>query len=401
MLKTLASALALLAGTAAAQPVDQGPRNTDLDPAFPEQTRAPARDSGVTLTAEPFAEGLENPWAIAELPDGAGFLVTERPGRLRHVSASGEVSEPIPGLPEVLDQEQGGLLDVALDPGFADNRRIWWTYAKPMGDGLSATAAARGTLSGDMAQVTDATDVFVQEPPSPTPMHYGSRIDFDDAGHVFITTGEHFTEEERQLAQDPQATYGKVIRLNLDGSIPEGNPFAGGGGVASIWSLGHRNIQAAAVRPETGAFWLVEHGPQGGDELNRTEAGANYGWPVVTYGENYDGSPVGGGQAQAEGQDFVQPVYFWDPVIAPSGMTFVSGAHFPEWEGDALVGGLIAGSIVRLDLEGTGEDTRVTGEERLAEGLGRLRDLLIASDGAVMVVLDESGGPSVQRLTRE
>lgn len=396
MFRSLAASLALT-GAALAQPVEQGQRNTEFQPSFPEQTRAPARDSGVALTAGDFAEGLSHPWGIDELPDG-GFLVTERAGNLRHLSAEGTVSDPIAGLPEVLAEEQGGLLDIAVDPGFADNRRIWWTYAKPLDGGMSATAAAHGTLSDDLSEVTDVTDVFVQDPPSPTPMHHGSRLAFDGQGHVYITTGEHFTAMERELAQGPDNTYGKVIRLNLDGSIPDGNPFADGAGNPGIWSLGHRNIQAAAIRPATDALWIVEHGPQGGDEVNRPEAGGNYGWPMVSYGETYQGTPVGTGEASAG--DYIQPVYFWDPVIAPSGMTFVSGQAFPEWDGDLLIGGLVTQDIVRLELTGEGAQTRITGEERLMQGIGRVRDVIVASDGALMVLLDEPDGATVQRLSR-
>ncbi|AHM04721.1 PQQ-dependent oxidoreductase, gdhB family [Roseibacterium elongatum DSM 19469] len=302
-----------------AQPVADGPPNRPgTTPAFAAQTEAPEQISGFELARETVATGLERPWAVAVLPDGAGYLVTERPGRVRHVSRAGAVSDPIAGVPEVLARRQGGLLDVALSPDFMDNRVIFLTYARPMGDGLSATAAARAVLSEDLSRLNEVTEIFVQTPPSPTPMHYGSRI-LPVGDHVFVTTGERFTDAERALAQDPAATYGTVVRLLANGDIPAGNPFAGTEGARpEIWSLGHRNIQGAALHPETGDLWTIEHGPAGGDELNRIEPGANYGWPVVSYGVNYDGSSVGLGEA-AHAPDFTEPRYYWDPVIAPGG----------------------------------------------------------------------------------
>jgi glucose/arabinose dehydrogenase len=271
---------------------------------------------------------------------------------------------------------------------------IYWAYAKPLGGGRSATAAARGRLAEDLSEVTEVEDIFVQEPPSPTPMHYGSRILFDGEGHAFITTGEHFTEEERVLAQELGSTYGKVVRVHPDGSVPEDNPFVGQeGAIGSIWSLGHRNIQGAAFHPETGELWVIEHGPQGGDELNRIEPGANYGWPVVSYGENYDGTPVGEGIARHSG-DFVEPRYYWDPVIAPAGAIFYRGDMFAEWRGDLLISSLEPGGVVRLELDG---DT-VTGEERLLPDQGRIRDIIEAPDGALLVLVDDPRG-AVLRLT--
>lgn len=389
----LAAGLVLAGALLIRAQVTQGERNApQLEPAFAGQTRAPAVDSGVALTAVPFAEGLENPWGIAPLPDGA-WLITERPGRMRVVSAAGEVSAPVAGLPEVLAERQGGLLDVAVGPSFAQDRRIYWTYAKPVGGGLSVTAAARGVLSEDRRQVTDVQDIFVQEPPSPTPMHYGSRLAFDGAGHVFITTGEHSSGPERVLAQDLGTTYGKVIRLNLDGSVPADNPYAAGGGIGSIWSYGHRNLQGATIAPDTGRLWTVEHGPRGGDELNTPEAGKNYGWPVISYGVNYNGSDVGEGIAAREGME--QPRYFWDPVIAPSGMVFYQGEMFPEWQGDLLIGSLTPGGLVRLTLEGE----RVTGEEVLLPDLGRVRDVEVAPDGSLLLLIDQQDG-AVMRISR-
>jgi glucose/arabinose dehydrogenase len=260
-----------------------------------------------------------------------------------------------------------------------------------MGVGTSATAAARARLSEDMTMLEEVQDIWVQEPPSPVPAHYGSRIVID-GDIAWITTGEHFTEQERQKAQSPDATFGKVIRVHTDGSIPQDNPFVGQDGNDSIWSLGHRNIQAADLRPGSGEFWLVEHGPQGGDELNHAQAGGNYGWPVVSYGENYDGTPVGSGEAHHEPKGFTPPRYYWDPVIAPSGMTFYEGDLFP-WQGDVLIGSLAPGALVRLEMEG---DT-VTGEERLLQDRGRIRDVVEAADGSLLVLVDSEAG-AVLRL---
>lgn len=364
----------------------------DFAPAFAEQTRAPAIESGFALQTAPFAGGLSHPWGMELLPDGS-WLVSERPGRLRLISADGAASEPVAGLPEVLAQRQGGLLDVAADPAFADSRVIYWSYAKPLEGGHSATAVARGVLSPDAGRLADVRDIFVQDPPSPTAAHYGSRLAFDGAGHLFITTGEHFTPAERQLAQDLGTSYGKVIRVLPDGSVPADNPFATGGGLGTIWSYGHRNLQGAAIDPASGRLWTLEHGPRGGDELNHPEPGRNYGWPVISYGINYNGTAVGEGISAREGME--QPVYYWDPVIAPSGMVFYQGAMFPEWQGSLLIGSLTPGGLVRLTLDGD----RITGEERLLPDLGRVRDVAVAPDGALMVLIDDDDG-AVMRISR-
>lgn len=392
-----AFALATLPLTALAQPVEEGQENVPGNtPAFPEQTEAPAQETDVALERNRIAQGFVHPWAVAVLPGEAGYLVTERPGHLRHVTRDGEVSDPISGVPEVLNQRQGGLLDVALAPDFAESRVIYLTYAKPMNDGMSVTAAARAILSEDLESLREVEDIFVQEPPSPNPMHYGSRVVPSEDGPVYVTTGEHFTEEERQLAQELDTTYGKVVRVNPDGSVPDGNPFAGDDeAIDTVWTYGHRNIQGAALHPETDQLWTIEHGPAGGDELNRIEAGNNYGWPVVSYGINYDGTEVGSGEARHE-PDFTEPVYYWDPVIAPGGMVFYEGDMFPEWQGDILASGLVSASIVRLELE----DGLVVGEERLVEGVGRVRDVAVDLDGAVLFITDAENGGLFRLATR-
>ena len=373
---------------AAAQDFDYGQRNTDFPPAFPEQFRAPLAQSEVELETETLAGGLVHPWGIAVLPDEAGYLVTERAGQLRHVTADGAVSAPIAGVPEVFAREQGGLLDVAVSPDFVSDRMVYMTYAKPIGgEGQSATAAARGVLSDDLSELTEVEDIFVQDPPSDAPMHYGSRILLPGDGTAIVTTGEHFTEETRVFAQDLDKTYGKVIRVNVDGSAPDDNPFVGDeAAVDTIWSYGHRNVQGAALQKD-GTLWTIEHGPKGGDELNRPEAGLNYGWPVISYGKNYDDTPVGSGESKQEGME--QPVYFWDPVIAPGGMMFHAGETFADWNGDLLIGSLNPGGVVRLSLN---EDGLVTEEERLLRDQGRVRDVEVLEDGSFLFITDFDNG---------
>jgi glucose/arabinose dehydrogenase len=365
------------------------------EPAYTDQFRAPLLKSGYALQTRKLATGLEYPWAIAELPAGSGYLVTDRPGRLRHVAPDGAVSAPIEGVPEVENRlpdtgwaTQAGLLDVKLGPDFAQDRRIYLTYAKPLPDDMSVTAAARAVLSEDMRRLTDFEEIFVQAPPSPTRMHYGSRIVFDERGHAFITTGEHSSLMERDFAQQLDKTYGKVIRVNLDGSIPHDNPFVGVEGADEvIWSYGHRNVQGAVMKD--GFLFVLEHGPAGGDELNMPMPKRNYGWPLVSYGVRYAGVAVGTGLPRMAGLE--EPLYFWDPVIAPGDLAVYEGDAFPAWNGDLLAGALVAGGLVRLDIEGV----MVHGEERLLTELGRVRDVEVLSDGTLLVATDFADGALV------
>lgn len=375
---------ALMATGACAQGVAQGAKNApQFGPAFPNQTRAPALDSGVALEIEVLADGLDTPWGVEVLPDG-GYLVTERSGALRIVK-EGEAGPPISGVPEVLAQRQGGLLDVALAEDFSTSRVIFLTYAKPMQGGMSATAAARAVLSADGTSLSELRDVFVQTPPSPNAMHFGSRV-VPQGEYLYITTGEHFSNREREFSQDLDKTYGKVVRVRLEGGAAAGNPFN-----SEVWTLGHRNVQGADIRPSDGSLWTLEHGAAGGDELNKSVAGANYGWPVVSYGVNYNGSPIGSGKARQDG--FAEPNYYWDPVIAPGGFAFYEGAMFEGWEGNVLAASLNPGGLVRLVLEGD----RVVGEERFLDGEIRVRDVEIDRDGAILI-LDNSEG-RLLRLT--
>lgn len=349
--------------------------------------------SAGSIQVETVAKGLAKPWGLAFLPDGS-MLVTEKAGRLRHVAADGTVSEPISGVPEVDAGGQGGLLDVTVHPDFAENRLVAISYSEP-GPGGNSTAAAFATLSDDMSRLEDLKVVFSQKPKVESRGHFGSRVVFDGEGHVYITTGERMTDKFRVQAQDLGSHLGKIIRLNEDGSVPDDNPFAGQADAQpEIWSYGHRNVQAAAMNPASGALWAIEHGPKGGDELNIPEPGKNYGWPVVSYGVNYDGTPVNKGAHEAAGM--VGPIYQWTPVIAPSGMMFHSGAMFPEWKGDLFVGGLKSTALVRLDVEGGA----IKGEERMIEALGqRIRDVAEGPDGAIYVITDANNG-AVLRISR-
>jgi glucose/arabinose dehydrogenase len=346
-----------------------------------QRSPTPAFTPGV-VKAEVVAEGLEHPWGLAMLPDGR-MLVTERPGRLRIVAADGKLSPPLGGVPAVNAKEQGGLLDVALDPAFASNHVIYLSYAEPGPNGTSGTAVARAVL-GDSV-LTNVRVIYSQEPKLNSNLHYGSRIVFRPDSTMFVTQGERYTA--RKKAQDKLSYYGKILRLNRDGSVPKDNPFVGkSDALPAIWSYGHRNMQGAAIDPRTGRLWTVEHGARGGDELNHPEPGRNYGWPAITYGIDYNGSRIGSG-AVADGME--QPVYYWDPVIAPSGLLIYSGDKFPQWKGNFFIGGLASMALVRLEMNGD----RVVKEERyLGELHERIRDVVQGNDGYIYVITDSDRG---------
>lgn len=327
------------------------------------------------------ARGLEHPWGLAFLPDGR-MLVTERPGRLRIVSADGSLSAPLAGVPAVVAEGQGGLLDVALAPEFAQSRLIYLSYSEPGAGGTAGTAAARGRLGERGLENVEV--IFRQEPKVSGRAHFGSRFVFTPDGYLFITTGER---NRRDDSQDLSRHMGKVIRLRPDGSVPADNPFVGRSGARpEIWSYGHRNIQGAALHPETHELWTVEHGARGGDELNTPKPGRNYGWPVITYGRDYSGARIGVGTAR-EGME--QPVHYWDPSIAPSGLLFYTGDRFPGWRGNLFVGALEFELLARLELDGS----RVVAEERLLQGFGdRIRDVRQGPDGLIYLLTDEENG---------
>ncbi|HYR71591.1 MAG TPA: PQQ-dependent sugar dehydrogenase [Candidatus Acidoferrum sp.] len=358
--------LALLAPPALAQEAPRSPT--------PKPVKLAAKVTDVAV-------GLEHPWGVEFLPDGR-FLVTERPGRLRVVNRDGRLSAPLTGVPEVYARGQGGLLDVALSPGFAQDRLIYLSFAE-RGSGGAGTAVARGRL-GERG-LEDTQVIWRQQPKvDGSYNHWGSRLVFRPDGTLFVTLGDRFVHSER--AQDLSTTIGKIVRINPDGSVPRDNPFVGrSGALPEIWSYGHRNVQAA-VLDARGELWTVEHGARGGDELNNPQPGKNYGWPVITYGVDYSGARIGIGTSHP---GMEQPVYYWDPVIAPSGATFYSGTAFPDWRGDLLVGSLRPGALVRLRIA----NGRVTVEERYLDELGeRIRDVREGPDGAIYLLTDSSRG---------
>jgi glucose/arabinose dehydrogenase len=339
------------------------------------------------VQVETVARGLENPWALAFLPDGR-ILVTERPGRVRIVEPDGRVSKPLDGVPRVLARGQGGLLDVALDPRFAENRLVYLSYAEPGEGNTAGTAVARGRLAE--GKLDDVQVIYRQQPKVEGGGHFGSRLVFARDGTLFVTQGDRMGYRER--AQDLSSGLGKIVRISADGSVPKDNPFVSRSGARpEIWSYGHRNVQSAALHPDTGQLWTVEHGARGGDELNHPEAGKNYGWPVITYGVDYSGAKIGEGAARP---GMEQPVYYWDPVIAPSGMAFYTGDAFPDWKGSILIGSLTPGLLVRLTLKGGA----VAREERyLGDLRERIRDVQQGPDGLIYVVTDSRDG-SVLRV---
>ena len=348
----------------------------------PAQASPQPRPMDGNVTAETVVGGLEHPWALAFLPDGR-ILVTERPGRLRIVDTNGRLSEPLAGVPAVHAVSQGGLLDVALDPDFAQNQLVYLSFSEPGDGGTSGTAVARGRLGN--GRLDNVEVIYRQEPKVRSGGHFGSRLVFSRDGMLFITQGDRQAATFRGQAQQLTSGIGKIVRVNRDGSIPADNPFVGRSDARpEIWSYGHRNVQAAALHPETGLLWTVEHGAMGGDELNRPEKGKNYGWPVITYGRDYSGASIGEG-AQKEGME--QPVYYWDPVIAPSGMTFYTGDRYPGWNGSAIVGGMGVRALVRLTIA----NDRVTAEERYLAGQ-RIRDVQQGPDGLLYLVTDEDDG---------
>jgi glucose/arabinose dehydrogenase len=377
-----------------AGPVETRPANgANQQPAFAGQTRAPAVRTEAALTHTVVASGLSHPWGLALLPDGA-WLVTERPGRMRIVAADGAKGEPIAGLPAIDARGQGGLLDVAISPAFASDRLVYWSYSEPR-EGGNATSVARGRLSDDRTRLENVQVIFRALPTYDGDKHFGSVLAFAPDGKLFITLGERSDRPMRPQAQDLGSHMGKVIRINADGSVPADNPFVGRGGARpEIWSLGHRNVQGAAIQPGSGALWTIEHGTRGGDEVNIDRAGVNYGWPIIAYGIEYAGGPINEGITAREGLE--QPVYYWDPVIAPGGATFYSGAMFPGWAGNLLVAGLKEKHVARLVIQ----NDRVVGEERLLTDLGeRVRDVAVGPDGAVWAITDEENGKLVRLAT--
>lgn len=343
------------------------------------QQRYPS--SAGDLVVETVAGGLEHPWGLAFLPDGR-MLVTERPGRLRLVGTDGKLSAPITGVPKVAGRGQGGLLDVVPDPGFAQNRTIYLSFAEPRSGG-TGTSVARARLNERGTALEGTKVIFQQMPTISSNLHFGSRLVFDRAGALFVTVGDRYGQ--RDQAQNPANHIGKIMRIRPEGGAPADNPKIEGW-QPEIWSIGHRNVQAAALHPQSGQLWTAEHGARGGDEVNTPKAGRNYGWPVVTFGIDYSGAKIGEGTSKA---GMEPPLFYWDPSIAPSGAAFYSGAVWPAWTNSLFVGALAGQMLVRLSTQGEA----VTGQERLLEGLGeRIRDVRQGPDGFLYLLSDAPDG---------
>jgi len=366
----------------------RGANASAQQPAFPGQTRGCGVRSNVAHTVTVVARGLAKPWSVEPLPTG-DFLVTEKGGTLRIVSAAGQVGAPITGVTPVDARGQGGLLDVALSPGFASDRTIYWTFTEARTGG-NGTSVARGTLTADRTRLENVQVILRTQPTYNNNMHYGSRLAFGRDGMLYVTMGERSDVATRPQAQALDSHLGKILRVRPDGTAPPDNPFVGQNrALPEIWSIGHRNIQAATF-DDQGRLWSIEHGTRGGDEVNRIERGKNYGWPVQGYGVEYSGQPIRSalGDAAPARTGMEQPVYFWDPVIAPSGAAWYTGTLFPAWRNSLFVGGLASTRLVRLTF---GANGRVTGEEHLLADRGkRIRDVKQGPDGALYAVTDES-----------
>lgn len=353
---------------------------------YPADAQIPSRikTEKTDIDIDMVAAGLEHPWSLAFLPDGR-MLVTERPGRIRLIGSGGTLSQPLSGVPKVAETGQGGLLDIVLDPQFPNNRLVYFSYSEERNGGGNGTSVARAKLSEDANGLEQVTVIFRQEPAYRGSNHFGSRLVFDRNGMLFVTLGDRYNLREE--AQNPANHLGKIVRIRPEGGAAPDNPPIGGKETRpEIWSLGHRNVQGAAVNPETGELWTAEHGARGGDEINIPRKGRNYGWPVITYGVDYSGWKIGEGTAK-EGME--QPIYYWDPSIAPSGMIFYTGSAFPEWRGNIFIGALAGSMIVRLE---TGSEA-ITHEEKLLQDTGeRFRDIRQGPDGFIYALTDSSEG---------
>lgn len=364
-------------------PVETKDPNSDYKPAFEGQTRIGSVKTVTAYESQVLTEGLDRPWGIVSLPDGR-FLITQKEGTMRIASQDGTLSDAITGLPEVNADGQGGLLGLTIDPAFNENRMVYWAFSEKTSDG-NLTAVAKGKLSADEKTVENAVVIYRATPAHNSSLHYGSRILFDKTGNIIFSTGERSDLETRPQAQDLNSSLGKVIRITPEGKAAPGNPFENQSDARpEIYSYGHRNVQGLALHPATGDLWETEFGPRGGDEVNLVQPGKNYGWPVITYGMEYSGEKVGDAIQQKEGLE--QPVYYYDPVISPSGITFYSGSGIPEWENNLFISALSGTHIARLVID----NNKVVGEERLlSDEKQRFRDITQGKDGALYAVTDQ------------
>jgi glucose/arabinose dehydrogenase len=370
-------------GSSTTAPVETSSPNSTYSPAFAGQTRVSGLATTASYRATVVTSSLASPWGVVSLPDGR-LLVTEKAGSMRLVTPAGEVSAPITGLPAVNSAGQGGLLGLCIDPNFATNRMVYWSFSEARPGG-NLTAIAKGRLANDERTIEAATVIYRAEPAYAGTLHYGGRVVFDRTGNLLASTGERSDLATRPQAQVASSALGKIVRITKDGQPAAGNPaFSQAGARPELYSIGHRNPQGLAIHPATGELWQSEHGPRGGDELNRIQAGANYGWPTITYGLEYSGQPVGSGIQQSTGLE--QPAYYWDPVVSPSGMVFYTGNRIAEWQNNLFIGALSGQHIVRLAID----NNRVVGEERLLASEGqRFRDVTQGSDGALYAITDQ------------
>lgn len=364
-------------------PVEKNKANTTYKPFFKGQTRIAGVKTKSQYESKVIAKDLKSPWGIAVLPDGR-LLISEKEGVFRLVNSSGVISDAITGLPKVDYRAQGGLLGLVLDPQFAKNRMVYWAYTEPSNDG-NRTAVAKGKLSNDDKRIENAQVIYRSNHLHKGALHYGGRLTFDKSGNLLVTIGERSDQSTRILAQDQKSSLGKIIRITKDGKPASGNPFVGNkNALPEIYSYGHRNPQGIAFNPTDGKLWSSEFGPRGGDELNLVQPGKNYGWPVITYGLEYSGKAIGEPTIQAK-KGMEQPVYYWDPVLSPSGMTFYSGKGIPEWKNNLFIAGLSSAHIARLVIK----NNKVVGEERLlSKEAERFRDVVEGKNGELYSITD-------------
>ncbi|MBN7800261.1 PQQ-dependent sugar dehydrogenase [Algoriphagus aestuariicola] len=364
-------------------PLETNAPNTTYSPAFAGQTRANGVRTTASYNSTVLTTNLNSPWGITSLPDGR-LLISEKAGTMRIVSQTGETGSPITGIPVVNSGGQGGLLGLCIDPEFSANRMVYWVFSENISGG-TVTTVAKGRLSSEETTIENSEVIYRANPAANSTAHYGGRILFDQTGNLLVSTGERSGIATRPLSQDVDAALGKIIRITTEGQPAPGNPqFSDADALPELYSIGHRNPQGLAIHPVTEELWQTEHGPRGGDELNLVKPGANYGWPTITYGIEYGGQTIGAGIQQQDGME--QPVYYWDPVVSPSGITFYKGNRIAEWENNLFIGSLSGQHIIRLIIV----NDRIIGEERLLSGENqRFRDITQGTDAALYAITDQ------------